>query len=132
MFSAEMPLRVLLFPLWLLGQFRLLWNIEIMKRRLSVTSQKMKEPSDLLFELLQKVSRAMMWKSLISKSKLDLLSCKIYLNLNYSTCFKRVHLTVQPKSAPSFYHSMPKIRTTRHSIVKIAQSPFSLAYFPPQ
>lgn len=50
MFSPEMSLRVLVFPLWLLG-FRFLWKIEIMKRRFSVTSQNIKKPRDLLFEL---------------------------------------------------------------------------------
>lgn len=88
MFSPEMPLRVLVFPL-VVG-FPVFMEVEIMKRRFSVTRQNMKEPCDLLFELFQKVSRAMMWKSLISKSKLDLLSYEIYLNLNYPTCFQRV------------------------------------------
>lgn len=50
MFSPEMSLRVLVFPLRLLG-FRFLWKIEIMKRRFSVTSQNIKKPCDLLFEL---------------------------------------------------------------------------------
>lgn len=69
MFSPEMSLRVWLFPL-VIG-FSVFMEVEIMKRRFSVTSQNMKE---LLFEVFKKVSRAMMWKFLISKSQLDLLS----------------------------------------------------------